>query len=183
MEKHALIIGGTGMLKYVAEWLTREGYKVSVSGRTIEKFIDAFGSRNKSESRIAFIQADYYCCDSFASQIQEAIRQGGNVGLCICWMRSDAEKSFEWLKSYLGRSDNPVQLYEVKGSHASRERFTSSKINNLKWNRVILGFKREKGRSRWLTDQEISEGVMNAIKKGKELYIAGEVEPWDQRPG
>lgn len=92
-------------------------------------------------------------------------------------------ESFEWLKSWLGKSDNPVQLYEVKGSHASREGFQLESINKLKWNRVILGFRMEKGRSRWLTDKENSEGVMNAVKKGKELYITGDVEPWGQRPG
>ncbi|MBT2690712.1 hypothetical protein J7I93_21465 [Bacillus sp. ISL-47] len=48
---------------------------------------------------------------------------------------------------------------------------------------VILGFREETGRSRWLTNNEISDGVMNAVKKGKELYITGEVETWDQRPG
>lgn len=183
MAKHALIIGGTGMLTHVAEWLSGEGYKVSVAGRTLEKFTAAFGSKQEAERNIAFIQTDYYNTDTFAGRIQEAIRERGSVNLCICWMRSDAEESFEWLKSWLAKSENPVQLYEVKGSHASREGFKSEQINILKWNRIILGFRMEKGRSRWLTDKEISEGVMNAVKKGKELYITGDVEPWDQRPG
>ncbi|GLB58721.1 SDR family NAD(P)-dependent oxidoreductase [Cytobacillus sp. NCCP-133] len=183
MEKHALIIGGTGMLKYVADWLSKEGYKVSVAGRTQEKFTEAFGGLPAAERRITFIQTDYNSSDTFAKEMKEAIRKQGNVSLCVCWMRSDAVNSFEWLISYLAESNRTVQFYEVKGSRASREIFTSSTINNLKWNRVILGFKRENGLSRWLTDKEISEGVMNAIKKGKELYITGEVEPWDQRPG
>jgi hypothetical protein len=47
---------------------------------------------------------------------------------------------------------------------------------------VILGFRVEGGRSRWLTDAEISEGVLQAVRTDADLAIVGQVEPWPARP-
>ncbi len=37
-------------------------------------------------------------------------------------------------------------------------------------------------RSRWLTHEEISKGVIDAINNPKGRYIIGQIEPWGQRP-
>lgn len=39
MKKHALVIGGTGMLKRVIESLCKEGFHVSAMGRSHDHFL------------------------------------------------------------------------------------------------------------------------------------------------
>ena len=41
---------------------------------------------------------------------------------------------------------------------------------------------REGGRSRWLTHDEISQGVLDAIQVGEDVAIIGTVQPWEERP-
>jgi hypothetical protein len=45
-----------------------------------------------------------------------------------------------------------------------------------------LGFKIEDNSSRWLTNDEISSGVIEAITNDEEEKIVGIVSPWDKRP-
>lgn len=47
---------------------------------------------------------------------------------------------------------------------------------------VILGFVREAGHSRWLTDAEISVGVLQALCSGEPRSVVGTVTPWSERP-
>jgi len=47
---------------------------------------------------------------------------------------------------------------------------------------VVLGFKLEAGGSRWLTNAEISDGVLEAVRTDRAYTIVGQAEPWSARP-
>jgi hypothetical protein len=47
---------------------------------------------------------------------------------------------------------------------------------------VILGFQVENGRARWLTDDEISGGVLRAVRMDAIFSVIGQVDPWTARP-
>ena len=47
---------------------------------------------------------------------------------------------------------------------------------------VVLGFRVEGGRSRWLSNAEISGGVLEAIRADLAFSIVGKVQPWSARP-
>ena len=47
---------------------------------------------------------------------------------------------------------------------------------------VILGFVREGGHSRWLTDPEISAGVLKVLRSGKLRSVVATLTPWSERP-
>jgi hypothetical protein len=47
---------------------------------------------------------------------------------------------------------------------------------------VVLGFVLEAGKSRWLTNAEISDGVFAAIAAQAPHSIVGTVEPWSAKP-
>ena len=47
---------------------------------------------------------------------------------------------------------------------------------------VVLGFVMDAGRARWLTNDEISNGVFAAIASAAPLSIVGTVEPWSAHP-
>jgi hypothetical protein len=43
------------------------------------------------------------------------------------------------------------------------------------YHQIILGFRAENGRRRWLSDAEISEGVLDAMERGDDVTVVGEV--------
>jgi len=52
----------------------------------------------------------------------------------------------------------------------------------LRYRAIVLGFAVERGISRWLTDDEISDGVFAAVIDDRPLSIVGTVTPWSARP-
>jgi hypothetical protein len=50
------------------------------------------------------------------------------------------------------------------------------------YSQVILGFVLDGNSSRWLTNDEISAGVIKAIEQPEEISIVGSIEPWERRP-
>lgn len=50
------------------------------------------------------------------------------------------------------------------------------------YHRIILGFILEDTYGRWLTHQEISDGVINGIESNCNEWIVGQIEPWELRP-
>ncbi|MFE8703149.1 short-chain dehydrogenase [Cytobacillus sp. FJAT-54145] len=181
MKKHALVIGGTGMLKGVVTWLHEQGYVVSVVGRQKHKY-ERMMKETELDSRVHFIEVDYFILEDFKQKIIEAVDTMGPISLCITWMRSDAVTGFDWLKSYLMEEKADVELYEIKGSHASRIPFSPVTSEAFVWKRIILGFKIEGKESRWLMNKEISNGVIESIENKHDLHIVGVVEPWGNRP-
>ena len=47
---------------------------------------------------------------------------------------------------------------------------------------VVLGFRVVGDRSRWLTNDEISAGVLDAVRNDRPLSVIGQVDPWAARP-
>ena len=111
-NNHALVIGGTGMLAGVCLHLAREGYSVSVIGRTLSKF-----KRLKIESppnSIFPLMTDYDTDDVF-EEINKAIRERGPFDLIISWTPnySVLERICE-----MNHGDNAVSFIPCKGKPA-----------------------------------------------------------------
>lgn len=47
---------------------------------------------------------------------------------------------------------------------------------------VVLGFTGQPGRTRWLTDEEISAGALAAAETDAPVQMVGRVSPWADRP-
>lgn len=48
--------------------------------------------------------------------------------------------------------------------------------------KVILGYTREAGVSRWLSHTEISDGVLGALDRPEALHVIGQIDPWVTPP-
>ena len=55
-------------------------------------------------------------------------------------------------------------------------------VAGVRYRRVVLGFVVEGTRSRWLTDDEISAGVVRALESGEDRTLVGVLEPRAMRP-
>ncbi|WP_404353221.1 short-chain dehydrogenase [Exiguobacterium aurantiacum] len=167
--KHALVIGGSGMLAGTVLWLAEVGYHVSIIGRDAENM-----SRltEQSPGRLSAVLVDYR--DDL--RLKEALRRSmaihGDFDLVVAWIHSDAADALPCVLSVLrGGTD----VFHVLGSRSN-----SSDVRNgltipedVRYHQVQLGYQVEKGERRWLTHEEIAGGVVEAVQEKKPLYSVG----------
>ncbi|TCT20367.1 hypothetical protein EDD68_11451 [Melghiribacillus thermohalophilus] len=182
-RKHALVVGGTGMLSDVTLWLVKKGYEVSVIGRRKERYHQLMQKAEHPE-RISSILVDYHHTDELRDKLMEAIDQRGSFDLIIAWIHSTAKEAIPVImdaQSRSGRKRN-FDFFHVKQSQAYFTNHMPECLPICNYHEIFLGFKIDGGHSRWLTHREISEGVMDSVHHGREQTIVGQVEPWELHP-
>lgn len=181
--KHVLVVGGSGMLADVSLWLNNQGYHVSVIARNphrLKKLIDKVPHKNK----ITAISVDYNNDEWLRKEIISTVIKNGKIDTVIAWIHSYAENALEIICKEVSNGRNEWNLFHVLGSRSNLIEIQKNVpiSENCSYHQVQLGFILEDSYSRWLTDQEISEGVIESISKNKKLHIVGNIEPWDKRP-
>lgn len=176
--KHAFVIGGTGMLAEVSLWLVNQGYIVTVVGRNEEKMKALM---KKDELNIVPLLVDYHDTNQFRNCIRQTIAQNGPIDLVVAWIHSIGDDVLRILSSEIS---NNWQLFHVLGSRANLPYIKNivQLSPNCMYFQIQLGFIIEANHSRWLTHQEISAGVIDAIKKKENTLIVGVLEPVEKRP-
>lgn len=184
MLKHALVIGGTGMLSDVTLWLTNSGFHVSVMGRNPDR-MDQLINQASDPSSITPVFADYRNQEELRKKVQRIVEKNGAIQLLVAWIHSYAKNALPIIAEEVSRNNEEHwKLYHVLGSSTDLKKV----IQNVSippgcfYRQIQLGFVIEHGRSRWLTHKEISEGVIECIQKDPPLHIVGTVEPWEMRP-
>ena len=176
VKKHALVIGGTGMLKNACVALARKGFAVSIIGRTTSKFQSLISE--SPPNSIFPIVADYNKEDVF-DVVRTAMSRRGPFELIVSW--SPNYKAVARICA-LNQGIEKFCLFQVKGS---RRYFEDEPIHlpaNCHGRKVFLGFILENGQSRWLTHDEISNGVIYQIETNQTNGIIGQIEPYNLRP-
>lgn len=170
--KHALVIGGSGMLAGTALWLAEVGYHVSIIGRDAEKM-----SRltEQASARLSAILVDYRDDLRLKEALQRSIVIHGDFDLVVAWIHSDAADALPCVLSALrGGTD----VFHVLGSRANssgvRNRLTITE--DVCYHQVQLGFQVVNGERRWLTHEEIAGGVVEAIQGNKTYHAVGMCE-------
>ena len=183
--RHALVVGGTGMLSQVSLELARRGYTTSVIARRREPLERL---AQESGGRIHPMALDYGHADQLASELEEAVRAHGPIELVVAWIHSNAPEA-PLAVARTAAGGHAVDYFHVLGSAADdpsqpdeSRRAGFEAISGLVYHEVILGFAIEDGSSRWLTDEEISTGVLAAIDRREPRWIVGTTRPWSARP-
>lgn len=187
---HALVVGGTGMLRGLTLALAEEGYAVSVVARTAGRLTELAEAARGTSGLIHPLAVDYRDSAGLQETLRQAVRHFGPMELAVCWIHSVAPHALEQMASVIGQSPAPCRLFHVRGSaaanpaapEATRPPAWLSRYPNIRYRQVILGFIVEGSTSRWLTHQEISGGVLAAVQVDREFSIVGTVEPWSMRP-
>ncbi|GBC85974.1 hypothetical protein HRbin11_02441 [bacterium HR11] len=124
-----------------------------------------------------------------AQALEEAVHRFGPIGLAVVWIHRVAPEAPWVVARYVGTAATPGHYFHVLGSATDdpsrpdpgrRTRFDA--LPNLQYHEVILGFMRTPRGTRWLTDEEICQGVLRAIDSGADRWIVGTVEPWSDHP-
>lgn len=180
MRKRALVIGGTGMLSEVSLWLAGEGYLVSVVGRDAER-MQRLTARCE---HISPVLVDYKNEIQFAAGLERDKEEKGPVELVVAWIHSDAPVALGQVISTVNEQSGEWSLYHVHGSRADLQEVRKSvRIPaGCSYHQVQLGFVLEGEGSRWLRNEEIAGGVIDAISSRREVSLVGVLEPWGKRP-
>jgi len=133
------------------------------------------------------LRLDWAQREEFLSEIKRHIADVGEPSLVVAWLHDD--NLGPELAGVLGSSNTRCLFFHVRGSevaspmHNARTLFVGRQIPpNVQYNQIILGFKMSGGRSRWLSDSEISRGVLEAIEANVSTFVVGSTEPWSSRP-
>jgi uncharacterized protein YbjT (DUF2867 family) len=176
---HALVVGGTGMLRAAVLGLAA-GREVTVVARGRGDL----DSLRRASASVHPAAVDYRDAAAFAGALDGAVAARGPFNLAVAWIRSDAPEA---ALAAARRVAGP--FFHVLGSAAAdpsrpdpgrRARFEA--LPGVAYREVILGFVVEGGRSRWLTDAEISRGVLDAVAADRSRTVVGAVDPWSARP-
>ena len=176
LNKHALVIGGTGMLAGVCLQLARGDYSVSVIGRTLSKF-----KRLQIESppnSIFPLMTDYDTDDVY-DEIHKVLRERGPFDLIISWT-----PNYRLLERIceMNHGEAPFRLFHVMGSRRYFEDEPIKIPGLCNYRKVYLGFVMQDSGSRWLTHCEIANGVIKQIKADEKMGIIGQIHPYEARP-
>ena len=177
MNRRALIVGGSGMLAGLCRSLLEDGAQVAVL------------ARSEAGIRAVAPDVDPIVCDyndSAALTAALAARQPP-PDLLIAWDHGRAPDLRRALAEHVRSGGRFVQvLGSAHGDPSHPERLAemarAARGLPIDYQAVVLGFVVESGKSRWLTNAEISGGVLAAIQSGEALRIVGTVEPWSSRP-
>ncbi|MFS0562128.1 hypothetical protein AB1K91_15430 [Terribacillus sp. 179-K 1B1 HS] len=176
---HLLVIGGTGMLQAAVLNWNEEGHEVTMIARTKESLLRVV-KRAVHPDCIHMIQTDYHQLDSFQNQLENL----SAPDIIVSWIHSSGKEAIQAMCDLYGTLQKPISFFHIKGSkaHDPRHNYIPKFAENIDYHEVILGFRITEDISRWLTNQEIADGVIQAVKHPQPRCIVGTVWPWSARP-
>jgi hypothetical protein len=160
---HVLVVGGTGMLRGATEHLRELHEIVSVVART------------RSVPGTEALLLDWRDPGALEAALEASRRAHGSFEMALCWVHSSAPDA----PRIVAEAVRPGTLYQVFGSAADsgnpvkrRWQRELSGLPGLDYRTILLG---RRG-ARWLTDEEISRGVIEAVDSARRHHVVGEVD-------
>lgn len=194
-RQHALVIGGTGMLRWACTTLAGRGADVTVVARDPRRLHTLATEAAGMPGRIAPLACDYRDPQRLESALEATLRERGRPDPTIAWMREDALAGLHAVARVLEEAAvgegqaGACRLVHVLPSAArspvvrKRNRDEFARYGGIRYRQVVLGFVIDEGISRWLTDSEISDGVLRSLELHASEFVVGRVHPWSRSPG
>lgn len=182
--QQVLVVGGTGMLRGTVRDLTRRGHTVyAVARRPARGAPEAPAPGEFVPVPSEWSEAGRVGRDVLAAMRSRATTPHAMHG-AILWVHSPHRQAvLDQLVDVLAPDATVLQLW---GSAATNPRKTMAQEHSTRhpWTmrHLVLGYHREAGYFRWLTDEEISRAALRAWDGDERVSVAGQVEPWARRP-
>jgi hypothetical protein len=179
------------MLRGLCLELAAQGWDVSVVARRhagLSWLRQEAAARTGRAECVNPIPADYGDIGELALGLRTAAEARGPIELVVCYTHATAPMAPIVVADTVGMPGRPCTFVHVVGSEApdptrvDSDRDEISSNPGISYRRVILGFVREDGESRWLTDEEICRGVARAIADASPEQVVGVITPWEARP-
>ena len=189
---HILVVGGTGMLCDVCRHLCESVNTVTVIARNKERLNRLVSDTKKMVGSINPLSLDYAAYKQLKDDLKESIFTNGPVELTICWINTSKAPEAATITAETIHKQNKqtkckyYQLLSSATADPAVEKKNIAKdyklLKNMRYRTILLGFVVEGKTSRWLTNNEICDGVIEAIENDARDSIIGTVEPWNKRP-
>ncbi|TDV42587.1 hypothetical protein [Actinophytocola oryzae] len=176
VARRALVLGGTGMLAGVAAALLDDDWYVVLPSRRRPRI----PATNGDNRRPHWVQADWSVPTALADSVKDAL--GGPADLLVAWVHREVRTGV--LRAVAPLLADGAPVVEVHGSASANPvgGCPDPVLDSHATQQVVLGYVRHAGRTRWLTHREISDGVLEAVKRalaGKPSHVnqVGEFRP------
>ncbi|MHC9159790.1 MULTISPECIES: Rossmann-fold NAD(P)-binding domain-containing protein [Exiguobacterium] len=166
-RKHILIVGGTGMLAELTSYLAIE-QDVTIIGRDKEKMANIV-QRNPETCHPLIV--DYLEEEALSNALQRGVKQRGPFDRVIAWVHRGSGRAMQLI---LDHSENS-EVIHILGSRANPEYEKNCLCFNAQqtYRQVQLGEMHEMASVRWLTHDEIVEGVLDAMQNQDDYRLIG----------
>ena len=179
--KHVLVVGGTGMLRAVSLGLAVRAEFVSVLARDEGRLADVAEAATRLPGTLMPWSVDYRNDADLATTVTSSVEAFGPVDAVVAWIHSDAPNAPVLVARIVGSAGRSFRWFDIVGSgdpdaasRADARRDALVAVSKLGYHRVVLGRVREESGFRWLTHDEISRGVLDAIDAARPEAVVGE---------
>ncbi|MER5260980.1 hypothetical protein ABTZ99_02700 [Actinosynnema sp. NPDC002837] len=194
-ERTALVLGGTGMLKGCAEELLAQGWQVVLPSRRPEGVLGSAAKaalRGRAHvphvsgaegSRVA-VAADWARPAELADRVREVMDQPAD--LLVAWVHASYRDAVLRAVAPLLAPHAPVVEVHDSGAIQAVRGVPDPALDGHPTQQVVLGFVRHGGSTRWLSHEEASVGVLEAVHraldgKAPSVHQVGEIDTWAAR--
>lgn len=183
--EHVLVVGGTGMLKDVSIHLNKHGNHTSVIGRT-DQNLASLRSSLVYQDNFTPLALDYRDDESLKTSLNEIQSKYGQIKKVISWISTTSPNALQLIIEEVEKRNEGTRwnLFHVLGSR-SKLADVKAKVApppNCEYRQIKLGFIIKDHSSRWLTHEEISQGIIKGIENDDLITIVGTLDPWEKRP-
>jgi hypothetical protein len=174
------------MLREVSLFLAKHDNTVSVIGLEQEGLLSlALEAQECNLSRVNPIMVDYRDAQALEASLQEAMRFFGPLTMAVVWINPEALPGAADTLANVISAHSPVcrffQVLPSAGIGPKDRRFLDNPFPGfpkILYRKIILGFKVEQGMSVWLSDKEIVEGVIQALRNDSRSVTIGTADPY-----
>ncbi|MFX4294709.1 hypothetical protein [Streptomyces bohaiensis] len=175
------------MLAGVVRGLVSAGRRTAVVARS-EARIRSLAAGTDEPAKVLAVPADYTRPETLDTALSHVLTMSERFTAAVLWVHGSHRPVVHGLLA--DRLLPGALLVDVLGSAAlapsgSVLRRPPSAVRGAVYRAVVLGFTDSVYGTRWLTHEEISDGVLAALEEGPEApltRVIGRVQPWADRP-
>lgn len=153
---------------------------VARTRRSLEKLDCAVRGAGCTHHMLAL---DWSSTAEYLDALGTHVRRIGSPSLALAWVHDEGLVP-RIAAALAGGDGGPGAFFHVRSSTAAdrSQALTAAMADAASYHEVILGFVPSAAGSRWLTNAEISSGVLAAVDRPAPVTVLGTVEPWHLRP-
>ncbi|MEU4741398.1 hypothetical protein AB0G02_13170 [Actinosynnema sp. NPDC023658] len=195
-ERTALVLGGTGMLKGCADELLAQGWRVVLPSRRPERALGSAAraalrgrghvphtTRAGDAGRVA-VAADWARPAELADRVRAVVDRPAD--LLVAWVHASYRAAVLRAVAPLLAPHAPVVEVHDSGAIHPVRGVPDPALEGHPTQQVVLGFVRHGAGIRWLSHEETSIGVLEAVRRALDgrapsTHQVGEIDTWVMR--
>jgi len=186
MYRHVLVIGGTGMLRAASVAIASRSRILTSVARTRRSLAALNSLLPPASAAHHMLALDWNKPDQFHHSLQQHLAGTERPDLIVAWIHNYEVASR--LAADLVATEPTARFFHVVGSATSDPSLIAATARgrlrqaDVAYHQIVLGYVIADGSARWLTNEEISAGVLGAIARSEPEYLVGTLRPWSSRP-